>query len=356
MSFLDKLNAKPVNSAAGADAQKKPVNPFLGKTINPFAEMLKKQQEKKKEEKAPEAKAEEPAAEEKKSAPAKEEVKPEPAPVIKDEPESKKEEKKLDEPEKKQEEVKEEAPSEPKPAEEKKEEEPKVETEEKTEEEKPKKKTRKRATRKTKKAAAAEEEKTDEEEEAENDESAEVKQYSMDEVMSLLSTNKSFDEASDILMSSLDDDDWIELRDKLAKRIQDVHIDADLNPGAIKFFIDELDALYTEVKLYLIKTTASLDRITNKQTGVASIISAKTLAGIKGRPSPAQKENAVNTALSDVVVGGTHLNLLALLATGQARKTVLSGFMDIIKSKKDTLITASSMLKIENTAINPPRI
>lgn len=129
-----------------------------------------------------------------------------------------------------------------------------------------------------------------------------------------------------------------------------------MNPGAVKFFIDELDALYTEVKLYLIKTTASLDRITNKQTGVASIISAKTLAGIKGRPSPAQKEDAVNTALSDVVVGGTHLNLLALLATGQARKTVLSGFMDIIKSKKDTLITASSMLKIENTAINPPRI
>lgn len=349
MSFLDKLNATPVNSAASA--QNKPVNPFLGKNINPFAEMLKKQQEAKKE-----TKAEKPAsapAEEKKAKPVFEEVKPEPAPVIEEKPEKKeaptdKEEKKTVE--------KETAPSEEKKeeAEEPKEEE-KTE-EEKTEEEKPKKKTRKRATRKTKKAAAAEEEKTDEEEGAENDESAEVKQYSMDEVMTLLSTNKSFDEASDILMSSLDDDDWIELRDKLAKRIQDVHIDADLNPGAIKFFIDELDALYTEVKLYLIKTTASLDRITNKQTGVASIISAKTLAGIKGRPSPAQKEDAVNTALSDVVVGGTHLNLLALLATGQARKTVLSGFMDIIKSKKDTLITASSMLKIENTAINPPRI
>lgn len=355
MSFLDKLNAKPVNSAAGADAQKKPVNPFLGKTINPFAEMLKKQQEKKKEEEAPEAKAEEPAAEEKKSAPAKEEVKPEPAPVIKDEPESKKEEKKLDEPEKKQEEVKEKAPSEPKPAEEKKEEEPKVETEEKMEEEKPKKKTRKRAVRKTKKAAVAEEK---EETESEEDEetSSEPMKYSMDEVMDMLSSNKTFDEASDILMGSLDDDDWITLRDNLAKRIQDVHIDSDLNPGAIKVFIDELDALYTEVKLYLIKTTASLDRITNKQTGVASVIEAKTIAGMKGRPSPAQKENAVREALSDVVIEGMHLNLLALWATGQARKTVLSGFMDIIKSKKDTLITASSMLKIENTAVNPPRI
>ena len=344
MSFLDKLNATPVNSAA--NAQNKPVNPFLGKNINPFAEMLKKQQEAKKEKKT-----EEPApapAEEKKTKPVFEEVKPEPAPVI--EEESEKKEAPTDKEEKKT------VEKETAPSEKKKEETEEPKEEEKTEEEKPKKKTRKRATRKTKKAAAAEEEKTDEEEETENDESVEVKQYSMDEVMSLLSTNKSFDEASDILMSSLDDDDWIELRDKLAKRIQDVHIDADLNPGAIKFFIDELDALYTEVKLYLIKTTASLDRITNKQTGVASIISAKTLAGIKGRPSPAQKEDAVNTALSDVVVGGTHLNLLALLATGQARKTVLSGFMDIIKSKKDTLITASSMLKIENTAINPPRI
>ena len=343
MSFLDKLNATPVNPAAGA--QNKPVNPFLGKNINPFAEMLKKQQEAKKE-----TKAEKPApapAEEKKPEPVAEEVKPEPAPVIEEEP------KKKEKPTEKEE--KETVEKEAIPSEEKKEEVEEPKAEEKTEEEKPKKKTRKRATRKTKKTAAAEEEKSDEEE-AENDESAEVKQYSMDEVMNLLSTNKNFDEASDILMSSLDDDDWIELRDKLAKRIQDVHIDADLNPGAVKFFIDELDALYTEVKLYLIKTTASLDRITNKQTGVASIISAKTLAGIKGRPSPAQKEDAVNTALSDVVVGGTHLNLLALLATGQARKTVLSGFMDIIKSKKDTLITASSMLKIENTAINPPRI
>lgn len=352
MSFLDKLNAKPVNSAAGADAQKKPVNPFLGKTINPFAEMLKKQQEKKKEEEAPKAKAEEPVAEEKKPAPA-EEVKPEPAPVIKDEPE-KKEEKK---PEKKQEEekVKEETPSEPNPAEEKKEEEPKVETEEKTEEEKPKKKTRKRAVRKTKKVAVAEEKEGTESEEDE-EASSEPMKYSMDEVMDMLSSNKTFDEASDILMGSLDDDDWITLRDNLAKRIQDVHIDSDLNPGAIKVFIDELDALYTEVKLYLIKTTASLDRITNKQTGVASVIEAKTIAGMKGRPSPAQKENAVREALSDVVVEGMHLNLLALWATGQARKTVLSGFMDIIKSKKDTLITASSMLKIENTAVNPPRI
>lgn len=343
MSFLDKLNATPVNPAAGA--QNKPVNPFLGKNINPFAEMLKKQQEAKKE-----TKAEKPApapVEEKKPEPVAEEVKPEPAPVIEEEP------KKKEKPTEKEE--KETVEKEAIPSEEKKEEVEEPKAEEKTEEEKPKKKTRKRATRKTKKTAAAEEEKFDEEE-AENDESAEVKQYSMDEVMNLLSTNKNFDEASDILMSSLDDDDWIELRDKLAKRIQDVHIDADLNPGAVKFFIDELDALYTEVKLYLIKTTASLDRITNKQTGVASIISAKTLAGIKGRPSPAQKEDAVNTALSDVVVGGTHLNLLALLATGQARKTVLSGFMDIIKSKKDTLITASSMLKIENTAINPPRI
>lgn len=338
MSFLDKLNATPVNPAAGA--QNKPVNPFLGKNINPFAEMLKKQQEAKKETKA--EKSAPAPAEEKKPEPVAEEVKPEPAPVIEEEPTEKEE--------------KETVEKEAIPSEEKKEEVEEPKAEEKTEEEKPKKKTRKRATRKTKKAMAAEEEKTDEEEGAENDESAEVKQYSMDEVMNLLSTNKNFDEASDILMSSLDDDDWIELRDKLAKRIQDVHIDADLNPGAIKFFIDELDALYTEVKLYLIKTTASLDRITNKQTGVASIISAKTLAGIKGRPSPAQKEDAVNTALSDVVVGGTHLNLLALLATGQARKTVLSGFMDIIKSKKDTLITASSMLKIENTAINPPRI
>lgn len=352
MSFLDKLNAKPVNSAASADAQKKPVNPFLGKTINPFAEMLKKQQEKKKEEEAPKAKAEEPAIEEKKPAHT-EEVKPEPAPVIKDEPEPEKEEKKPKE-------VKEETPSEPKPAEEKKEEESKVETEEKAEEEKPKKKTRKRATRKTKKAAAAEEnekEETAEEAESdENDDSIESTKYSMDEVIGMLSSNKTFDEASDILMGSLDDDGWIELRDKLAERIQAVHIDSDLNPGAIKVFIDELDALYTEVKLYLIKTTASLDRITNKQTGIASIIEAKTIANMKGRPSVAQKENAVNEALQDVPVEGMHLNLLALWATGQARKTVLSGFMDIIKSKKDTLITASSMLKIENTAINPPRI
>lgn len=379
MSFLSNIqtptanNAVPVNPFAAALANKKPAGNAGATFINPFAGALKKAEPKTEEPKAEqdtkvvemkpakpaeeetavkveakaetetkvEVKAEEtvetPAESEKKEAAAeKAETKAEAEKVDQTKIESSEESAKVVAAE-------EDSQKEPEKAKEKEQKEEPAETA------KPEPEKKKRRSRRKK--ATASEAKAETHEEAEETEApADVEPIDIDNAPEFKSAH-TYREGTDILMGALEDgeEDWIKFRDDITARIQKVRIDSDINPGSIKFAMDELDALFTEVRLQLIKTDGAINRIDNKKTGAATIIE-KDVLGKLGKVSTAERDYAVQKALIDVPTGGHHLNLLFLLGKAYDRKTTLDGFMSIIDAKKKALITACSVMKTEQQA------
>ncbi len=358
MSFLDTINTATNNTNNGV-----PVNPFAASAakgaapfFNPFANIKKKVEEdvKKEEESIEETKVEnaEAPAQEKEESKAEETAK---ADTVEEQAEEQTEEKV----EEKAEKAKEEAPADDKktetaeeaqPEQENKAEETAVEekAEETTKAAEPEKKKR-RARRK--KVAA--EEKTEaaakDEEKVEAVAAADVKPLSDDAPE--FHSEYSFRQGTDILMGAMEEgeEEWLKFRDDITARVQKVRIDSDINPGTIKFAMDELDALFTEIRIRLIQTEQAINRIDDKKTGYATIIE-KDVLGKLGKVSTAERDAAVQKALIDVQTQGHHINLLFLLGKARDRKIVLDGFMSIVDAKKKALITACSVMKTEQQA------
>ena len=364
MSFLSTINTTTNNGV--------PVNPFAatagkgaaGSTpfFNPFANLKKKVEEDvKKEEEAIEetAPAKEPAApaSDKATAPAEEPQKAEES--AKNKVAEEKAENKAEETKEKAEEVQEAAPAGEKAAEETAEAQPEKEekaekaaTEEKAEEavkaaepEKKKRRSRRKKSADTEvkaEAASKESEETD---------AAPVNVEPLSDDAPEFHSEYSFRQGTDILMGAMEEgeEEWLKFRDDIAARVQKVRIDSDINPGTIKFAMDELDALFTEIRIRLIQTEQAINRIDDKKTGYATIIE-KDVLGKLGKVSTAERDAAVQKALIDVQTQGHHINLLFLLGKARDRKIVLDGFMSIVDAKKKALITACSVMKTEQQA------
>lgn len=163
-------------------------------------------------------------------------------------------------------------------------------------------------------------------------------------------TKYSFEEAATIIQSKFVNDEWLDFRKEVLKDLEEIKIDSDLNPGAIKVVIEQLAILYDKIAIPLQEANDVITCISDKDVGIGTIYKAYAASSIE-KSNADIRSAAGYKVLEKVNYNGNEVNLLVVLMAAKLRYNFLNSVKNIIDFKRNLLITISSSNKIEASLI-----
>lgn len=163
-------------------------------------------------------------------------------------------------------------------------------------------------------------------------------------------TKYSFEEAATIIQSKFVNDGWLDFRTEVLKDLEEIKIDSDLNPGAIKVVIEQLAILYDKIAIPLQEANDVITCISDKDVGIGTIYKAYAASTIE-KSNADIRSAAGYKVLEKVNYNGNEVNLLVVLMAAKLRYNFLNSIKNIIDFKRNLLITISSSNKIEASLI-----
>ena len=155
----------------------------------------------------------------------------------------------------------------------------------------------------------------------------------------------SFEEANAIVLSKFVDDKWIEFRDNINKKINNIKINRDINPSVINILLEELNTLNDEIASPLEDAKCLISILSDKESGIGTVI--KTISSVEdGGTNATARQAAGFKSLMNVELGNEKLNLVLMLMAAKVRYSFLESIKNRIEFKYNTLITVSGSLKI----------
>lgn len=144
------------------------------------------------------------------------------------------------------------------------------------------------------------------------------------------------------------DDEWKEKEKYFLDKVTNIRIEADMNPGTLKFILADLCALNDEVMPHYLEQKKIYDSLVNKDFGSAT---AFKIANSTGSNSEERKRSGI-LALMKAKINGQEINYITLINAVQMRYNALNEIMKMIKYKSDICITMASAIKTEMQLIN----
>lgn len=144
------------------------------------------------------------------------------------------------------------------------------------------------------------------------------------------------------------DTEWQEKEKYFLDKVTNIRIEADMNPGTLKFTLADLCALNDEVMPHYLEQKKIYDSLVNKDFGSAT---AFKIANSTGSNSEERKRTGT-LALMKAKINGQEINYISLINAVQMRYNSLSEIMKMIKYKSDICITMASAIKTEMQLIN----
>lgn len=144
------------------------------------------------------------------------------------------------------------------------------------------------------------------------------------------------------------DTEWQEKEKYFLDKVTNIRIEADMNPGTLKFTLADLCALNDEVMPHYLEQKKIYDSLVNKDFGSAT---AFKIANSTGSNSEERKRTGT-LALMKAKINGQEINYISLINAVQMRYNSLNEIMKMIKYKSDICITMASAIKTEMQLVN----
>lgn len=144
------------------------------------------------------------------------------------------------------------------------------------------------------------------------------------------------------------DDEWEEKEKYFLDKVTNIRIEADMNPGTLKFTLADLCALNDEVIPHYLEQKKIYDSLVNKDFGSAT---AFKIANSTGSNSEERKRSGI-LALMKAKINGQEINYITLINAVQMRYNALNEIIKMIKYKSDICITMASAIKTEMQLVN----
>ena len=144
------------------------------------------------------------------------------------------------------------------------------------------------------------------------------------------------------------DDEWKEKEKYFLDKVTNIRIEADMNPGTLKFTLADLCALNDEVMPHYLEQKKIYDSLVNKDFGSAT---AFKIANSTGSNSEERKRSGI-LALMKAKINGQEIDYITLINAVQMRYNALNEIMKMIKYKSDICITMASAIKTEMQLVN----
>lgn len=232
------------------------------------------------------------------------------------------------------------------------EEKPDVVDEEPAVEEKPKKRRTRRKKVEIEAEKKAAKEASEVKEEVIEEEPKKVKKEAKVEVdefksVDLLGEKISYDEMATTVLEYFQESEWIKTEQELEEKLAKIRIEPDMNPGALKYVLAELNALSDTVYPIYTEQSKLQAALIDKNYGAA--VAYQILHSV-GSNEAERKRNGY-LALQKANVGGKTVNYLAMIQALLMRIMFLDKYMYRIQQKISLCITMSGAMKMEQVAL-----
>ena len=141
--------------------------------------------------------------------------------------------------------------------------------------------------------------------------------------------------------------EWIKTEQELEEKLAKIRIEPDMNPGALKYVLAELNALSDTVYPIYTEQSKLQAALIDKNYGAA--VAYQVLHSV-GSNEAERKRNGY-LALQKANVGGKTVNYLAMIQALLMRIMFLDKFMFRIQQKTSLCITMSGAMKMEQVAL-----
>lgn len=219
-------------------------------------------------------------------------------------------------------------------------------------EEKPKKRRTRRKKAEIEAEKKAEKEEPEEVVEEKTEEPKKVKKETKVEVdefksVDLLGEKIPYDEMATTVLEYFQESEWIKTEQELEEKLAKIRIEPDMNPGALKYVLAELNALSDTVYPIYTEQSKLQAALIDKNYGAA--VAYQILHSV-GSNEAERKRNGY-LALQKANVGGKTVNYLAMIQALLMRIMFLDKYMYRIQQKTSLCITMSGAMKMEQVAL-----
>ena len=172
----------------------------------------------------------------------------------------------------------------------------------------------------------------------------ETAEEQIEEVPQEIFTYMSLEEAIDCMaINALSNESWEEAKQEVVDKLNATMIDADADPGAMRELIGEIDSLLSTLRI--IRT--ELEK--NIKADIEYIDYIKAVSS-RGGNSEERKVNGYKALINHVPTGHTEaINLVQYKVFRESQLNFYNEAIEILKDRKQLLITFASCLKIESS-------
>lgn len=157
-------------------------------------------------------------------------------------------------------------------------------------------------------------------------------------------SNQNYTEAIAILTSSYEDDEWIAYKKDIIESMSKIQINADMNPGTLKYALMEINDVEAKLAVRLSEYEAVYAAmIGDYRDGLCNVIRS---TNANGSNEEIRRQNGFR-ALAKVNMGGVDLNFIDIITATRIRLKFMQGIQRRLKSMSAICITMSGALKME---------
>ena len=183
--------------------------------------------------------------------------------------------------------------------------------------------------------------------EEENKEKPEIHTEQYEQNYDVLGRKFDYDEMTGIVLDFFGEDEWNNIEEELTKKMNEIRIEPDMNPGTLKYALAALNNLYDEVATLYDNQQKLLVSLADKDLGAA--VAYKKIYSVGSNAEERERNGMI--ALTRANVDGKTVNYIAMIAAVRIRNVFLSNFIRRIQYKSNLCITMSGAIKMEQNLI-----
>lgn len=183
--------------------------------------------------------------------------------------------------------------------------------------------------------------------EEENKEKPEIHTEQYEQNYDVLGRKFDYNEMTNIVLDFFGEDEWNNVEEELTKKMNEIRIEPDMNPGTLKYALAALNNLYDEVATLYDNQQKLLISLADKDLGAA--VAYKKIYSVGSNAEERERNGMI--ALTRANIDGKTVNYIAMIAAVRIRNVFLSNFIRRIQYKSNLCITMSGAIKMEQNLI-----
>ena len=156
-------------------------------------------------------------------------------------------------------------------------------------------------------------------------------------------SSMNIEEISEDILNNFEVESFKKFKDEFTEKVNNIAITSDMNIGAIKYALKDINDLRSQLYIPMVKTRQIINSLTHKDYGIITAFLAEHSVG----DNATDRKATSFKSLRNFVVDGQKIDFVEVLTGLQFRSEYFESMNKLLDRKQDMLLSYIALLKIE---------